>query len=382
VNVAGPAKPPGRFSNVEQNGAATAFTTPSQIYVPCARMWVSENRLSPAMAPVGADKPQPRTTLMLTNLPADYSRERLIALLNNHAFAGQYDFVFLPIDFKTHKNQGMAFVNLVNGMIVPRFWKAFDGFGATEEDAGIKVAFSNLQGHVENVELHMNSALMHEFVPDEFKPAIFSLGARCPFPAPTKKINLPEQPAAEEPVRVNGSKAIPAPVPLAEVAPEQRSTVMLKNLPTNYTREMLTGLFDNKGFRGQYDFMILPINFRTHQNQGYAHVNLVDYMVAAAFWDTFHGFSNWWCAWGQCPCEITWSPVQGLDAHIERYRNSPLMYELIPDDFKPAIYSEGVRVPFPAPTKKVRAPRIRRLGLTEMPTSPWTPPVQVEVACQ
>lgn len=336
-------------------------------------MWVSD---VPAMASVGADKPQPHTTLMLTNLPADHSRETLLALFDSSAFAGQYDFVFVPIDFQTHKNQGMAFVNVVNGMIVPHFWKAFDGLGETAEDVGMKVAWSNLQGLDENVKLHMNSALMHELVPDEFKPAIFSGGARCPFPAPTQEINLPEPPAADEPMRVNSSTAgIPNAAPLTEVTPEQRSTVMLKNLPTNYTREMLTGLFDNNGFRGQYDFIILPINFRTHQNQGYAHVNLLDCMVAAAFWDTFHGFSNWWRAWGKHTCEISWSPVQGRDAHIERYRNSPLMYELIPDEFKPAIFSEGVRCPFPPPTKKVRAPRIRRLGLTEMPTS-WSPPVQ------
>jgi phosphatidylglycerophosphate synthase len=78
---------------------------------------------------------------------------------------------------------------------------------------------------------------------------------------------------------------------------------------------------------------------------------------------------------------------KGLGAHIERYRNSPVMHESVPDEYKPAMYTRGVRVPFPPPTKNLRMPRIRKLGprcddggpddLDDMaeppPGAPWYP---------
>ena len=40
---------------------------------------------------------------------------------------------------------------------------------------------------------------------------------------------------------------------------------------------------------------------------------------------------------------MNWShPYQGLDAHIERYRNSPVMHEDVPDEYKPM---SGPRIP-------------------------------------
>jgi len=172
----------------------------------------------------------------------------------------------------------------------------------------------------------------------------------------------------------DATSSLPSISPLPSIpppleCPELRTTVMLRNLPSNYTRRMLLGLFDNREFAGLYDFILLPLDFKTCENRGYAHVNLVSHMVAAQFWDTFHGFSNWWRAWGKEVCEIAWSPLQGLDAHIARYRDSPLMHQLVPDEFKPAIFAEGVRCPFPPPTQKIRPPRIRRHGLTEFPAA-------------
>jgi len=55
---------------------------------------------------------------------------------------------------------------------------------------------------------------------------------------------------------------------------------------------------------------------------------------------------------------------QGLPAHIDRYRNSPVMHESVEDEYKPAVFSPGTgdRAVFPPPTKKLRVPRIRRPG--------------------
>jgi len=56
-------------------------------------------------------------------------------------------------------------------------------------------------------------------------------------------------------------------------------------------------------------------------------------------------------------CEVSWSgPHQGFKAHVERYRNSPVMHRSVPDAYKPIIFQDGVRQDFPRPTRKIKAP--------------------------
>lgn len=136
-------------------------------------------------------------------------------------------------------------------------------------------------------------------------------------------------------------------------------TLMLRNLPNNYTRTMLLSLLDSEGFGGQYDFVYLPIDFKSHASLGYAFVNLSTTEAAERCWKVFEGFNKWVVPSSKV-CSVNWStPFQGLDAHVERYRNSPVMHEHVPDEYKPMLLSDGERLPFPPPTKKIRAPRIR-----------------------
>jgi hypothetical protein len=136
-------------------------------------------------------------------------------------------------------------------------------------------------------------------------------------------------------------------------------TVMLRNLPNNYSRRMLLELMDQLGFVGNYDFVYLPIDFKTQASLGYAFVNLTSSDDANRFCKCFSGFSDWALP-SQKVCKVNWSkPYQGLTAHVERYRNSPVMHEAVPDEFKPALFSNGERSTFPPPTKKIRAPRMR-----------------------
>eukprot|EP00445_Apocalathium_hangoei_P075184 CAMPEP_0204149182 /NCGR_PEP_ID=MMETSP0361-20130328/24186_1 /ASSEMBLY_ACC=CAM_ASM_000343 /TAXON_ID=268821 /ORGANISM="Scrippsiella Hangoei, Strain SHTV-5" /LENGTH=153 /DNA_ID=CAMNT_0051103645 /DNA_START=13 /DNA_END=470 /DNA_ORIENTATION=- len=81
---------------------------------------------------------------------------------------------------------------------------------------------------------------------------------------------------------------------------------------------------------------------------------------AQGVFDVLQGFQDWGMPTDKV-CEVTWSDkLQGLPQHIERYRNSPLMHPNVPDEFKPVVYQEGLRVNFPPPTKALRPPRIRR----------------------
>jgi RNA recognition motif-containing protein len=139
---------------------------------------------------------------------------------------------------------------------------------------------------------------------------------------------------------------------------QELTTMMVKNIPNNLTRAALLELFDAEGFQGLYDFCYLPIDFDSDVNLGYCFVNMADGDAGQEFWKAFDGF----CKWGGDRastkiCRLEWSQVQGLDAHIQRYRNSPLLHTSMPDERRPILLNEGVRVEFPPPTCSVKAPR-------------------------
>jgi len=147
-----------------------------------------------------------------------------------------------------------------------------------------------------------------------------------------------------------------APVPPPQVAP---TTAMLRNLPPEYDRAMLLALLDAEGFAGLYDFVYLPTDFRRNASFGYGFVNFVTSIHAESFRRHIEGFRRWVVPSDRV-AEVSWAdPLQGLDAHVERYRDSPLMHESVPDIYKPALFSGGARVAFPPPTKRLKAPRVR-----------------------
>jgi len=143
------------------------------------------------------------------------------------------------------------------------------------------------------------------------------------------------------------------------VEEEQRTTVMLRNLPNNYTRDMLLELLDDQGFNGKYDFVYLPVDFKRMAGLGYAFVNMEKHEYAEEVWKHFDGFTGWTLSSPKV-CQVAWGdPLQGLEAHIERYKNSPVMHEDVEEMFKPVIFKGGQRQEFPEPTKRLKPPRMK-----------------------
>lgn len=142
--------------------------------------------------------------------------------------------------------------------------------------------------------------------------------------------------------------------------PEAMTTVMLRNIPNDYTRAMLLELLDSLGLVARYDLVYLPIDFHRASSLGYAFVNFNRHEDAVLGKARLHGFTDWRVS-SQKVCEVCWGgPLQGQSAHVERYRSSPVMHIDVPDEFKPIIFKDGVRTPFPPPTKRVRPPRSKR----------------------
>lgn len=142
---------------------------------------------------------------------------------------------------------------------------------------------------------------------------------------------------------------------------EGSTTLMIKNCPNDLLREDLCGIMDARGLKGLYDFVYLPVDLLREANLGYCFVNFVSHEAACLAWEAMDGYQSWTMK-SQKVCSVTWGePLQGLTEHIERYRDSPVMHRAVADRFKPIILQDGVRIPFPAPTKRVRAPRMKRV---------------------
>merc|ERR1719160_1935027 len=94
-----------------------------------------------------------------------------------------------------------------------------------------------------------------------------------------------------------------------QIPEHQRTTLMLRNIPNDYNFHMLKELLDSFGFRGQYDFLYLPVDFRKGANIGYAFVNAVNPATARRIRETFEGFDRWVLP-SQKVCEVSWSRPQ------------------------------------------------------------------------
>jgi len=133
-------------------------------------------------------------------------------------------------------------------------------------------------------------------------------------------------------------------------------------VPLFYTRDMLVDLFEAKGFSGHVDFLYVPIKFKTGLGFGYSFVNLTTHEQARKFILTFDGFDDWESSFSTTACNVRWSDSQGCWPNVIRFQNSSLMGDDVPDFYKPVLFSSGVRIPFPEPTKNVRKMRAKKLS--------------------
>mmetsp|Transcript_48597 Transcript_48597/g.113807 ORF Transcript_48597/g.113807 Transcript_48597/m.113807 type:complete len:216 (-) Transcript_48597:77-724(-) len=154
----------------------------------------------------------------------------------------------------------------------------------------------------------------------------------------------------------------PTPTNLAEC-----TTVMLRNIPNKYTRDMLVKQLE-QNFKGQFDYVYLPIDFKNRCNVGYAFINFASVGVCATFVEKFNGVEVGECLPGlnsRKIAEVTPARIQGKEENVRRLRNSPVMGELSSHpEWMPLVYDEDGKVSsFPAadqppsPTKPRRRPR-------------------------
>jgi hypothetical protein len=88
---------------------------------------------------------------------------------------------------------------------------------------------------------------------------------------------------------------------------------------------------------------------------GYAIINFISHEIALRFGEL--------CSDRNLISAVEWSSqLQGLEKHVQRYRNSPMMHPELSDQLKPMLFSGGVRICFPAATQTLKMPRRRSRG--------------------
>ncbi|CAK9000282.1 unnamed protein product [Durusdinium trenchii] len=106
---------------------------------------------------------------------------------------------------------------------------------------------------------------------------------------------------------------------------------MLRNIPNKYTREMLVKQL-NQDFKGRFDFVYLPIDFKNKCNVGYGFVNFRTSASCDEFIAKYDGVDVRKCLPGLNSKKIagvTPARVQGLEENVRRLRTGPVMNELV-----------------------------------------------------
>ncbi|XP_077214030.1 uncharacterized protein LOC143848858 [Tasmannia lanceolata] len=128
---------------------------------------------------------------------------------------------------------------------------------------------------------------------------------------------------------------------------EGRTTVMIKNIPNRYSREMLLDLLDKHCIEenekahlasdsnlSEYDFLYLPIDFKNKCNLGYAFVNFTNATAALRLYNSYHNH-KWVVFDSKKICEITYARIQGKKSLVDHFRNSSFPCDS--DEFLPIL---------------------------------------------
>ncbi|KNC99438.1 uncharacterized protein SPPG_05679 [Spizellomyces punctatus DAOM BR117] len=133
-----------------------------------------------------------RTTFMIRNIPNKYTQQMLVYFLNK-THKGQYNFLYLRMDFKNRCNVGYAFINFTGPPAVLSFAERVVGkkWSKFNSDKVCTLSYANIQGQDALIQKFRNSSVMLE--DPSYRPKIFyTAGPLCgeeePFPEPTTAI--------------------------------------------------------------------------------------------------------------------------------------------------------------------------------------------------
>ena len=106
------------------------------------------------------------TTYMIRNIPTRFTSMSFVRLLDDYGFGKTFDFFYLPMDFRSGKNMGYAFINFKSPNTGTRFVDKFNlkRLPVSTSRKIVEVYPSRRQGLLENVSLFRTSDLLSSSV--------------------------------------------------------------------------------------------------------------------------------------------------------------------------------------------------------------------------
>jgi hypothetical protein len=138
------------------------------------------------------------------------------------------------------------------------------------------------------------------------------------------------------------------------ILPPGTTTAMLRNIPNKYTQKGLVDRLYLAGYRGELDFIYLPIDFKNKCNVGYAFMNFRTPEACARFAFEHHGCNSRDKLPGYNSkkiCEVSAARFQGCEENVRRLQASSVMSELMATpEWLPILFDEyGEALEFPLP---------------------------------
>lgn len=117
------------------------------------------------------------------------------------------------------------------------------------------------------------------------------------------------------------------------------TTLMIRNVPSQYTAEEIINEWPNEG---DYDFLYVPYNARTQENLTYAFVNFTSHALAVEFkqqWQkkylTLHSTKK--------PLNISFADVQGCYENLRQLKKKRLLHSKV-KECQPLVFKDGCRI--------------------------------------
>ena len=121
------------------------------------------------------------TTLMIRNIPLRFTPVTFREMIDEEGFSGRYDYLYMPMDFRSHRSLGYCFINFYDPESACEFTVKFSNrmFPSTNSDKVLAVSAATRQGLLANVSSFKQSTLKQ--VPRmEFRPVVGILGQLFP----------------------------------------------------------------------------------------------------------------------------------------------------------------------------------------------------------
>ena len=114
------------------------------------------------------------TTFMIRNIPTRFTSISFVRLLEEYGFAGTFNFFYLPMDFRSGKNMGYAFINFHSPETGLRFIDKFHAkrLPVTTSKKVMEISPSRRQGLEDNISLFRTSDLLNSVSLPHYKPLI------------------------------------------------------------------------------------------------------------------------------------------------------------------------------------------------------------------